>query len=172
MAGHFQSEFRPLSAAVLTVSDSRTRADDRSGDFLAGALEQAGHRLADRRIVRDDRYAIRAIVAEWIASELIEVILATGGTGFRSRDVTPEAVRPLLDREIPGFPELFRSLSAEEIGSSTIQARPLGGIANDTLVFCIPGSTGACRTAWEGILAEQLDASHRPCNFAELLPDG
>lgn len=170
MASHFQSEFRALAAAVLTVSDTRTRSDDASGAFLLEALEAAGHQVADRRIVHDDRYAIRAIVGQWIADELIEVILTTGGTGFRGRDVTPDAVRPLLDREIPGFGERFRALSAAEIGSSTIQARPVGGIANGTLVFCLPGSTGACRTAWDGILVEQLDARHRPCNFAEILP--
>jgi len=159
----------PLNIAVLTVSDTRTPANDTSGQFLAEALQAAGHRLSAREISKDDRYAVRAIVSAWIADKAIEVILITGGTGFTGRDVTPEAVMPLLDREIEGFGELFRSLSFAEIGPSTIQSRALGGIVNDTLVFCMPGSPGACKTAWDGILKAQLDITSKPCNFAELI---
>lgn len=166
---HSSPEFRALNIAVLTVSDTRTLADDRSGGYLVEQVDEAGHHLAARRLVSDDRYRIRAVVSEWIANEDVDAILITGGTGFRPRDVTPQAVQPLLDREVPGFGEYFRMVSAAEIGSSTVQSRALGGIANDTLVFCLPGSTGACRTAWEKILGEQLDATHKPCNFAELL---
>jgi molybdenum cofactor biosynthesis protein B len=155
--------------AVLTVSDTRTAENDTSGDYLVGALSEAGHELAARDLLVDDRYLIRARVAAWIADGAIEVVLVTGGTGFRARDVTPEAVQPLLDRLIPGFGELFRAVSAEEIGTSTIQSRAVAGLANGTFVACLPGSTGACRTAWTRVLAEQLDATHRPCNFVELL---
>lgn len=161
-----------LAIALLTVSDTRTKANDRSGDYLAEALTANGHRLARRELVEDDRYEIRAIVSRWIAESEVQVILITGGTGFRPRDVTPEAVTPLFDQAIPGYGELFRQLSYAEIGTATIQSRACAGIANRTLIFCLPGSPNACRTAWQGILMEQLNRAHRPCNFAELLePD-
>jgi len=159
-----------LAIAVLTVSDSRGMAEDTSGELLAASLKEAGHALAERRIVRDDVYAIRAVVSAWIASPNVQVVLTTGGTGFTGRDSTPEALLPLFDKTIDGFGELFRWLSFDEIGSSTIQSRAVGGLANGTLIFAMPGSTGACRTAWEKILRNQLDASFKPCNFVELLP--
>ena len=159
----------PLSIAVLTISDTRTEATDRSGQSLVDRLTEAGHRLADRQIIPDDIYRIRAVVSAWIADPDVQVVLTTGGTGFTGRDSTPEAVRALLDKEIEGFGELFRQLSWDEIGSSTVQSRCLGGLANATVVFCLPGSTGACRTGWDGILAEQLDSRHKPCNFANLV---
>ena len=158
-----------LKVAVLTVSDTRTEDTDRSGQALVQRLEDAGHQLADKQIVIDDIYRIRAVVSGWIADPDVQVILTTGGTGFTGRDSTPEAVSALLDKRIEGFGELFRQLSYQEIGSSTVQSRCLGGMANHTVVFCLPGSTGACRTAWDGILAEQLDSRHRPCNFANLV---
>lgn len=161
-----------LNIAVLTVSDTRTAENDTSGDYLCEALGEGGHNLAERRIVIDDVYQMRAVVSGWIADADVEVILLTGGTGFTTRDSTPEAIRPLLDTEVTGFGELFRQLSYEEIGTSTVQSRALAGIANDTMVFCVPGSTGACKTAWNGILREQLDINFRPCNFAELLKKG
>lgn len=159
----------PLSVAILTVSDTRTEETDRSGQALVERLERTGHRLADKSIVRDDIYQIRAIVAAWIADPDIQVVLTTGGTGFTGRDSTPEAVSVLMDKRIEGFGELFRQLSWQEIGSSTVQSRCLAGLANGTVIFCLPGSTGACRTAWDGILAEQLDSRHKPCNFANLV---
>ncbi len=158
-----------LEIAVLTVSDTRTLETDTSGQFLCVSLELAGHHLADRCLEVDDVYRLRAKVSQWIATPEVEVILLTGGTGFTSRDLTPQAIVPLLDNTIEGFGELFRHLSYLEIGTSTVQSRALAGFANNTLVFCIPGSTGACRTAWDGILREQLDINHRPCNFAELI---
>ncbi len=161
-----------LHIGVLTVSDTRTEENDTSGQFLCDALQEAGHKLGRRQIEIDDLYRLRAVVSAWIADESIEVILVTGGTGFTTRDSTPEAILPLLDTGIPGFGELFRQVSYEEIGTSTVQSRAFAGIANDTLVFCMPGSTGACRTAWNRILKEQLDISYRPCNFAELLRKG
>ncbi len=163
-------QFVPLSLCVLTVSDTRTAKNDTSGDFLVGALTEAGHRLHERRIVRDDRYAIRAIVAEWIADENVHGVLVTGGTGFTGRDSTPEAIAPLLDKEMPGFGELFRAISFEEIGTSSLQSRAFAGLSNNTFVFCLPGSTSACRTAWEKLLRAQLDARTRPCNLVGLLP--
>ncbi|WP_299232623.1 molybdenum cofactor biosynthesis protein B [uncultured Halomonas sp.] len=159
----------PLSIAVLTVSDTRTEETDRSGQALVERLERTGHLLGDKRIVRDDIYQIRAVVAAWIADPDIQVVLTTGGTGFTGRDSTPEAVSVLMDKRIEGFGELFRHLSWQEIGSSTVQSRCLAGLANGTVIFCLPGSTGACRTAWDGILAEQLDSRHKPCNFANLV---
>ncbi|MHA7835311.1 MAG: molybdenum cofactor biosynthesis protein B, partial [Algiphilus sp.] len=162
--------FQPLRIAVLTVSDSRTRQNDTSGDVLQTSLEAAGHTLADRDLLPDDIYRMRAVVSGWIAREDINVILVTGGTGLTGRDHTPEAIAPLLDREIPGFGELFRHYSLEEIGPATIQSRAMAGLANATLVFALPGSTGACRTAWGRILASQLDARTAPCNFVSLLP--
>ena len=170
--GHVTSEreFMPLAIAVLTVSDSRTLADDASGQTLVERLTAAGHRQADRAIVPDDIYRLRAVVSNWIADPAVQVVLITGGTGITGRDRTPEAIRPLLDKEITGFGELFRMLSWEEIGASTLQSRALGGLANATFIFCLPGSTGACRTAWDRILQVQLDARTRPCNLVELLP--
>ncbi len=161
-----------LNIAVLTVSDTRGLDTDTSGQFLCDALLAESHHLADRAIIIDDRYLLRARVSAWIAQPEIEVILLTGGTGFTARDSTPEAILPLLDVEVPGFGELFRHLSYLEIGTSTVQSRAIAGIANNTLIFCMPGSTGACRTAWDGILKTQLDINNRPCNFAELIKKG
>ncbi|MBY4676836.1 molybdenum cofactor biosynthesis protein B [Marinobacterium arenosum] len=169
MAHAATAELVPLNIAVLTVSDTRTEANDTSGDALVERLQQAGHRLATRTIVKDDVYQMRAVVSAWIADPQVQVIISTGGTGFYQRDSTPEAMAPLFDKQIEGFGELFRQISYREIGSSTIQSRALGGLANGTLIFCLPGSTGACRTGWDKILAEQLDARHRPCNFVEIL---
>ncbi|WP_404415340.1 molybdenum cofactor biosynthesis protein B [Marinospirillum sp.] len=162
----------PLNIAVLTLSDTRTLAEDKSGDYLVSALEAAGHNLAGRKIIPDDIYRMRAVVSEWIAEPGIQVILTTGGTGFTGRDSTPEALRPLFDTEIEGFGETFRQVSYAEIGSSTVQSRCLAGLANSTAIFCLPGSTGACKTGWTKILAEQLDSSHRPCNFVGILLHG
>jgi molybdenum cofactor biosynthesis protein B len=162
--------FISLSLCVLTVSDTRTAANDASGDYLCAALAQAGHRLHARSICRDDKYAMRAIVAAWIADAAVDGVLVTGGTGFTGRDSTPEAVAPLLDKEMPGFGEMFRVLSHEEIGTSTLQSRAFAGLANATFVFCLPGSTSACRTAWEKLLCAQLDARTKPCNLAGLKP--
>ncbi|MAV27296.1 MAG: molybdenum cofactor biosynthesis protein B [Gammaproteobacteria bacterium] len=161
-----------LKSAVLTVSDTRDRETDTSGQYLCDSLVEAGHDVVERDIVIDDRYLMRARLSAWIADPGIEVVLLTGGTGFTGRDTTPDAVEPLLDTLIPGFGELFRQLSHAEIGSSTVQSRAIAGVANNTFVFCLPGSSGACRTAWEGILREQLDESFRPCNFAELIRKG
>ena len=158
-----------LNVAVLTVSDTRTRDTDTSGQFLEDALLEAGHNLADRTIVIDDIYRIRAVLSAWIADPDIHSILVTGGTGFSGRDSTPEAVLPLFDKTIEGFGEIFRALSFEEIGSSTVQSRALAGLANRTAVFCMPGSTGACKTAWNGLIRDQLDIDHRPCNFVKVL---
>ena len=161
---------KSLACAVLTVSDTRTAANDTSGDLLAGLLESAGHRLADRAIEKDDMYRIRARVSAWIADPGVTVILTTGGTGFTGRDNTPEALIPLFDKTVEGFGELFRQLSWDEIGSSTIQSRAVAGLANGTLIFALPGSGNAVRTGWEKIIARQLDIDNRPCNFAELIP--
>ena len=158
-----------LKTAVLTVSDTRTVDTDTSGAFLEEALLAAGHEVVDRQIVNDDVYQLRAIVSRWIADAGVEVILTTGGTGFSGRDSTPEALSPLFDKTIDGFGEVFRALSLTEIGSSTVQSRALAGLANGTVIFCMPGSTGACRTAWEGVLRDQLDSEHRPCNFVGVL---
>lgn len=165
-----QNQFVPLNLAVLTVSDSRTLADDTSGQFLADALVEAGHHLHARKLLRDDRYVIRAQVAAWIAEPEVHGVLITGGTGFTGRDSTPEAVRPLLDKEMPGFGELFRMVSFEEIGTSSLQSRAFAGLSNQTFVFGLPGSTPACKTAWEKLLRAQLDARTRPCNLVGLLP--
>ena len=162
--------FIPLSICVLTVSDSRKPADDRSGDYLAGAIEAAGHRLAARALLPDDRYLLRAAVSQWIADPAIDGVLVTGGTGFTGRDATPEALLPLLDKQMPGFGELFRAISFDEIGTASLQSRAFAGLANATFVYCMPGSTSACRTAWERIIREQLDARTRPCNLATLRP--
>jgi molybdopterin adenylyltransferase len=158
-----------LSIAVLTVSDTRTGDNDTSGDYLVQSLEAAGHHTSGRAIVRDDIYQIRAVVSAWIADANTHAVLITGGTGFSGRDSTPEAVRPLFDKDIEGFGEVFRALSYAEIGSSTVQSRALAGFANETVIFCMPGSTGACKTAWNGLIREQLDSSHRPCNFVGVL---
>ena len=158
-----------LKVAVLTVSDTRTQETDTSGAFLEEALREAGHEIADRHIVIDDVYQLRAIVSQWIADPEVEVILTTGGTGFSGRDSTPEALAPLFDKTIDGFGEVFRAISLTEIGSSTVQSRALAGLANGTVIFCMPGSTGACRTAWEGVLRDQLDSEHKPCNFVGVL---
>ena len=166
-----QSEkaFVPLNLAVLTVSDTRSADNDTSGDLLVARLEAAGHRLAARDLVADDVYLLRARVSAWIADPAVQVVLVTGGTGFSGRDSTPEALVPLFDKQMGGFGELFRQISFDEIGTSTIQSRAVAGLANRTLVFCLPGSTNACATGWDRILAEQLDARHRPCNFVGLL---
>lgn len=162
--------FIPLRLCVLTVSDTRTAANDTSGDYLAAALAEAGHRLADRAIEPDNRYRLRARVSGWIADDGVDGILVTGGTGFTGRDSTPEALLPLLDKQMSGFGELFRSLSFDEIGTSTLQSRAFAGLANGTFLFALPGSTGACRTAWEHIIRAQLDARTTPCNLATLRP--
>ncbi|MBJ6981231.1 MULTISPECIES: molybdenum cofactor biosynthesis protein B [unclassified Luteimonas] len=159
-----------LHLCVLTVSDSRTAAEDSSGDYLVAALEKAGHRLAGRGLLPDDRYRLRALVSQWIADPAIDGILVTGGTGFTGRDSTPEALLPLLDKEMAGFGELFRAISFEEIGTSSLQSRAFAGLANGTFLFCVPGSTSACRTAWERIIRAQLDSRTRPCNLATLRP--
>ena len=166
---HANTAFVPLNIAVLTVSDTRNEDTDSSGRYLVEALTGAGHRLAEKIILKDDKYDIRALIARWIASTEVQAVIVTGGTGFTGRDTTPEAVMPLLDTQIDGFGELFRHITYQELGTSTVQSRALGGLANRTAVFCLPGSTGACRTGWNGILAEQLDASHKPCNFVQHL---
>ncbi|ASM11000.1 molybdenum cofactor biosynthesis protein B [Serratia ureilytica] len=162
---HASSEFIPAHIAILTVSDSRGAAEDTSGQYLQEAAQEAGHQVVDRAIVKDDIYQIRARVSAWIADDNVQAVMITGGTGFTARDNTPEALLPLFDREVEGFGELFRMVSYEEIGTATIQSRALAGLANRTVIFAMPGSTRACRTAWERIIEEQLDARHRPCNF-------
>ncbi len=161
---------KPLHIALLTVSDSRNPGTDTSGAMLQERCLSAGHELAARALVRDDVYAIRAQISAWIADPAVDAIIATGGTGITGRDRTPEAIAVLLDKTIEGFGELFRQLSFAEIGASTVQSRALGGVANGTLVFCLPGSTGACRLGWDQILESQLNSETRPCNFAMLLP--
>jgi molybdenum cofactor biosynthesis protein B len=163
-------QFVPLNIAIMTVSDTRSEATDISGKTLEERLGAAGHRLAERAIVPDDLYAIRALVSRWIADDAIQVVISTGGTGVTGRDGTPEAVAVLLDKQIDGFGEIFRMLSYEEINTSTIQSRALAGVANGTFVFCVPGSSGACRTAWDKLIVHQLDYRTRPCNLVELLP--
>jgi len=155
---------------VLTVSDSRTPANDTSGDYLVEALASAGHRLHERAILPDDRYRMRALVSRWIAEPAVDGILVTGGTGFTGRDSTPDALLPLLDKTMHGFGEIFRAISFEEIGTSSLQSRAFAGLANGTFLFCLPGSTSACRTAWEKLIRAQLDATTRPCNLAALRP--
>ncbi|GAB1256788.1 molybdenum cofactor biosynthesis protein B [Aurantivibrio plasticivorans] len=161
-----------LNVAILTVSDTRTLENDTSGQYLVDSLQSHGHRLQHRHIVIDDIYQMRAIVSEWIADNDTHAIITTGGTGFTGRDSTPEALSVLFDKTIEGFGELFRQLSYDDIGNSTIQSRATAGLANNTVIFCLPGSTGACRLAWEKIIAAQLDDTHRPCNFAELILKG
>ncbi|PCJ34302.1 MAG: molybdenum cofactor biosynthesis protein B [Moraxellaceae bacterium] len=162
-------DFIPVNIAVLTVSDTRTDETDTSGNSLVENITAAGHVLAAKEIVKDDIYQIRAVVSQWIANKSVEAVLITGGTGFSERDSTPEAVLPLFDKEIKGYGELFRQISYEEIGTSTIQSRALAGLANNTAVFVMPGSTGACKTAWSQVIKDQLDATHRPCNFVALI---
>ncbi|HVJ36361.1 MAG TPA: molybdenum cofactor biosynthesis protein B [Stenotrophomonas sp.] len=164
------SESVPLRLCVLTVSDSRSLAEDKSGDYLAQALAEAGHLLHERALAPDDRYRLRAIVSAWIAEPAVDGILVTGGTGFTGRDSTPEALLPLLDKTMPGFGELFRAISFEEIGTASLQSRAFAGLANGTFLFALPGSTSACRTGWERIIRDQLDARTRPCNLATLRP--
>ena len=166
------AQFTALNIAVLTLSDTRTRETDTSGDALVEMLTEAGHHLADRELCQDSVYQMRAIVSRWIADPAIHVVITTGGTGLTHRDSTPEALVPLFDRVIEGFGELFRQVSWEEIGSSTVQSRCVAGLANQTLVFSLPGSTGACRTGWNRILKEQLDSRHRPCNFVAITTAG
>lgn len=162
--------FQPLNIAVLTVSDTRSLAEDRSGDVLVERLQAAGHALADRALVQDDVRAIVERLRGWLVSDGVDVVLTTGGTGVTGRDVTPEAVESLFEKTIPGFGELFRMLSYQKIGTSTVQSRATAGVANGTYIFALPGSPGACKDAWDGILRDQLDIRHRPCNFAELMP--
>lgn len=164
------NDFIPLALCVLTVSDSRTLADDSSGDYLVQALQAEGHRIAGRALLPDDKYRLRALISAWIADDAIDGVLVTGGTGFTGRDSTPEALLPLLDKEMPGFGELFRAVSVEEIGTSSLQSRAFAGLANGTFVFALPGSTSACRTAWERIIRAQLDARTKPCNLSTLRP--
>lgn len=159
-----------LNVAVLTISDTRTRANDKSGNYLVHQLTGAGHNVSETAIAPDDIYQIRAIISRWIANPTIHIILTTGGTGITGRDGTPEAISPLLDKSIDGFGELFRTLSYASIKTACIQSRAIAGVANGTYIFCIPGSSGACQTAWDGILRDQLDETYRPCNFASLLP--
>jgi molybdopterin adenylyltransferase len=163
-------DFIPLTIAVLTVSDTRSEADDKSGQTLADRLTKAGHRLGYRAIVTDDVVKIRNTVEAWIDDADIDVVLTTGGTGFTGRDVTPEAVEPLFEKRMDGFSQIFHMVSYQKIGTSTIQSRATAGVANATYIFCLPGSPGACRDAWDGILAQQLDYRHMPCNFVEILP--
>jgi molybdopterin adenylyltransferase len=165
-----ERQFIPVTIAVLTVSDSRTEATDKSGGLLAERLTGAGHRLAEKVIVPDDIYQIRAVLSRWIADEAVQAVITTGGTGVTGRDGTPEAVAPLLDKTIEGFGEIFRMLSWEDIKTSTIQSRALAGVANGTYIFCLPGSSGACRDGWDKIIQHQLDYRHRPCNLVELMP--
>ena len=162
--------FLAVNIAVLTVSDTRTESNDKSGALLVDKLKEAGHKLVEKAIIRDDQTQIIAQLQSWIANPVIEVIIATGGTGVTGRDVTPEAFAAVYEKEIPGFGELFRQLSFSLIGTSTIQSRATAGVARGTYLFALPGSTGACRDAWDGILCSQLDIRHRPCNFAELIP--
>ena len=165
MSDHGSAKFVPLKIAVLTVSDTRDESNDTSGHLLVERLTGAGHQLAAKAIVKDDIYQLRAIVSQWIASDEVQVVITTGGTGFTARDYTPEALNILFDRTIDGFGELFRAISYTEIGTSTIQSRAFAGFANNTLIMSVPGSTNACRTAWDKVIVEQLDATHRPCNF-------
>lgn len=170
MSEENEREFLPLDIAVLVVSDSRTEKTDKSGRLLVDRLKDAGHRLYEKRFVPDDVFTIRAAVAQWCADSRVNVVLTTGGTGVTGRDGTPEAVTVLFEKEIGGFGELFRMLSWEEIGTSSLQSRAVAGVANGTYVFCLPGSSGACATAWDRIINAQLDFRTRPCNLVELMP--
>ncbi len=168
--GDKERPFVPLRIAVLTISDTRDESSDTSGQALIERLQTVGHVLAERAIIRDDIYQVRAIVSRWVADDKVNAILTTGGTGLTGRDRTPEAIRPLLDKEIEGFGETFRAISYEEIRTSTLQSRAFAGIVRDTFIFCLPGSTGACRTAWDRLIRDQLDYRNRPCNLVEMLP--
>ncbi|MDH5631084.1 MAG: molybdenum cofactor biosynthesis protein B [Gammaproteobacteria bacterium] len=170
--GHLASkEFKPLNVAVLTVSDTRTEENDTSGQLLADSARQVGHQVVAHKIVKDDVYQLRAVVSTWIASTDVQVVLVTGGTGFTQRDSTPEALKILFDKEVEGFGELFRQISYQQISTSTIQSRAIAGFANGTIIFCMPGSTNACRTAWEEIIRDQLDARYKLCNFVPHLKE-
>ena len=164
------AKFIPLRVAVITISDSRTPGNDASGDYLAESLQSAGHLLAHRKIVKDDRYALRAELSALIAGDEVDIILTTGSTGLTGRDLAPEAIEPLFDKSIDGFGELFRSASIGDIGAATIQSRAFAGLANGKVIFCMPGSPGACRTAWDEVIRPQLDARTKPCNLANLMP--
>ncbi|BAV32553.1 molybdopterin biosynthesis protein B [Sulfuricaulis limicola] len=170
MSKKTKGPFIPLNVAILTVSDTRTRANDTSGDLIQERLESAGHKLAARVILPDDVEKLRAQLRAWVADKSVDAVISTGGTGLTRRDVTPEAVAPLITKPIPGFGELFRWLSYEEIGTSTIESRALAGVADDTFIFCLPGSTGACRTGMDKIILPQLNATTGPCNLTEMLP--
>ena len=163
-------EFVPVGIAVLTISDTRTEVDDKSGMLLATRLQEAGHRLQEKRIVPDNIYTIRAVIAQWCIDDAIQAIISTGGTGLTGRDGTPEAVSVLLDKEITGFGETFRAISFDQIGTSSMQSRAIAGVCNGTFIFCLPGSTNACATAWDQLIAKQLDYRTRPCNLVELMP--
>ncbi|MEI8571093.1 molybdenum cofactor biosynthesis protein B [Methylomonas sp. LW13] len=163
-------EFIPINIAVLTVSDTRTELDDVSGQTLVTGLTAAGHNLIDKKIVPDDIYQIRAAVSQWIADPQVNAVITTGGTGVTGRDGTPEAIQPLLDKVLDGFGEVFRTISYQDIKSSTMQSRAIAGVANATYIFCVPGSSGACRTAWDSLIKEQLDYRTRPCNLVQLMP--
>ena len=165
-----ERQFIPLEIAVLTVSDTRKEENDTSGLVLVQRLQEAGHRLADKRIVPDDIYIIRAVVSQWIADPALQVAIVTGGTGVTGRDGTPEAIKILFDKTLDGFGETFRAISFQEIGTSTMQSRAVAGVANGTYIFCLPGSPGACRTGWDHLIKDQLDYRTRPCNLAELMP--
>ncbi|MBB3383073.1 MULTISPECIES: molybdenum cofactor biosynthesis protein B [unclassified Rhizobium] len=165
-----ERSFIPIGIAVLTVSDTRTLADDKSGDTLVARIAEAGHRLAARAIVPDDRERIRAQVEAWTKDDTVDVVITTGGTGFTGRDVTPEALEPLFEKRMDGFSEVFHRISYDKIGTATIQSRATGGVANATFIFVLPGSPGACKDAWDGILKAQLDYRHMPCNFVEIMP--
>jgi molybdopterin adenylyltransferase len=169
MGHHTTEQLIPLNIAVLTVSDTRNQATDSSGGLLVERLQEHGHQLSDKKIVIDDIYQIRAALSQWIADETTHAVVITGGTGFTSRDSTPEAVAPLLDKTVEGFGELFRQISLQQIGTSTIQSRAIAGLANETVVFCLPGSTNACRTGWDEIISSQLDSRQGPCNFVPQL---
>ena len=162
--------FVPVRIAVLTVSDTRTQKTDKSGPLLVGMIEQAGHTIAAQAIVADHEKAIRKQVKRWIKDAQVDVVITVGGTGFTGRDVTPEAVKPLFEKEIDGFSALFHMLSYKTVGTSTVQSRACGGVAKGTYIFCLPGSPGACKDAWNGILKDQLDNRHRPCSFVEIMP--
>lgn len=166
------SSFKALNIAILTVSDTRDEDTDTSGRYLVDAATSAGHKVIEKRICKDDKYQLRSIVSNWIVSNDIQVVITTGGTGFTARDLTPEALEVLFDKQIEGFGELFRHISYQQIGTSTVQSRALAGMANGTAIFCLPGSTGACKTGWQDILCEQLNSTHKPCNFVVHLKGG
>jgi len=169
MSKNVSKETIPLNIAILTVSDTRTEETDTSGKLLVSKLKESGHISSDKKIVIDDIYLIRAALSQWIADTTTQVVIITGGTGFTARDSTPEAVSPLLDKQVDGFGELFRQISFDQIGTSTVQSRAFAGMANKTLVFCVPGSTNACRTAWDNIIYSQIDSCQGPCNFVPQL---